>query len=1023
MKKSLINKLRLVVLLIFVLFGNNLFAQFEVSITKTGIQPDYMAEFADYLPSDYPDVLFTIDGNPIMDTIYIILSDPTLVEDIPCYVFARKKNAYVCDIAAVDVFKSMFNVDKQARVLVEVSGKKLYFTGTCDNAFAGTASETEGFIYIQGNASETVDIYLDDFNIKTQPKTMSGQSVNDWLRGYILGAAAPIAIGSTTENENTPFTARFHVRGTNKLTGGATSKLGNTGDPLNNMLADILYLSAAPISVRPVITVPEVNPDEEKDKEVVMTGLDKYRNIATKLTFDDIWPAPTAMDPAATIRTNGMLDLAVEGDLSAPAIDLGNAKGRCEFNGGQYKFHTPRSNSMFYVSSMAICYRSITLAGFTTVGAGGSVSAGKASTEGGTTAAYDDVIIRDGTFTTYSAEPAPNDPSAVDVIAKGWYNAYTDLRLPYNTKILGGTFNNCEVYRCDGSGEMGVPPVYVENAGTTTQKTKKTMCRTAIPVSATDVTTGVATAFADTESKMPTWYGQASLTPIAEEAQKNVYIYTPIGCDPTPPVYKRNWVTVIPKMGVEGFLTMGGDQDVSSTTEDNVNNLTTSYLLYARLNEYTKQYASITLAGFHPTVGQAIDLGGNQEFSEITNDGSYRIEKALYTMLSFNSNEWTMISLPYDVHNIYVMETTDTQIQSGEALPDFLKRQGEADGKLAEQIVTSLCPDIFSGEGSGVNKSLIEIAKTIKDPIKITPYTHGNAANSHFFLYEQVTDVVTDENGDYYGGEVLENGQGYWKLATSGVTEYSSKWQIAEPRVASNDKPALMIAGKIYTFFLPAGDDEYWNGKYLIFEGLGPQDVQGKSACDVYLKYATMDLWNGTTGNLPEDMIGLQGNITFANYTTSEIIFTPTCTAQQTPQEGYWYDFKPQVVTSKDENGNDIVQSSNPTVYPLQVYAALSQKNAEAAAKKGISRMGIISRSEDITGTTPIVGDVLLRAYSQQGSIYLFSHADQQVQIVSVDGRVVYSGMLHDGSQERIAVPTGVYVVRSTGQAIKLMVD
>ncbi len=975
----------------------------QVQITPTGTNDSvYTALLSSYVPQDFWTAIF-INGTAVMDSLYVSAELP----EIPglceagwnMVVFGRSADRTYYHNAAIVALQ------KQCRVIDNVNNKKLYFTGQYIDASAGT-EKNEGFIYLKGNKGDQCDFYMHNLAINTNAKTMPGQSINQWLKGYITGNASPIAIGSTSDDTNAPFTVNFHIRGENRLVGGATSKLEDTGSDINNMLADILYLSAAPISIRPI---PEI-PDEYADNDVIATGLERYRNIATKLTFDDVWP--TSTDGSSIMRTNGLLELPVEGDLGAPSVDLGNAKGQVEFNGGQYKFHTPRTNSMFYVSSLAICYRSIRLAGFETIGTGSSMSAGKASEEVGTTS-FRDVVFNDGTFSTYPAEKVavtPDDPTLIDVVGKGWYVDYTDLRLPYNTRIYGGTFNNCNVYRCDGSGEQGVAPIYVDDTGNTMQ-----MCRIEMEVNPSALTNGWYTGAA-----LENGYGSKSLKPIEKDGKYYLYPYLVDNCVNKPQIYRRNWVTLIPRMGIEGFLTMGGDQEVMQKTIDGVNTLTNSYLFYARLNEYTKKYASISLAGFDIEVYQAIDMivsatnNPELEFAQVTNEGAYTIEQGLYTMLSFPSNEWQLISFPYDVHRVWVLETTKQQF-SGDpnntaAVEAFLVEQGKADGKLAQNIVTSLCPDIFSGKGSGVNMNLIDIATKQIDcpPFELTHYNGSNANAAHYYLYEQLCPDPED-----LGYQNLDYGYGTWKIAN----DYSTNWTPVIPSApattyydekgnARTDAKVLMKAGGIYNLFLPSGKDRYWDGKYLIFEGYGPQQILGSDNHSGYLRV------NGNEEDgsaIYEGEFSFQGNRTFANFAIDPRaerdgnIFVPVRTKDA---DGYHYTFKPY-------EGTDSVW-----IHPGEVYGVTLESGIENVSMRG----AITRRTTIVTGSTPVVGNLLLYAYTQPNGLVIDSRADQYVQVVSIDGRIVFAAQLHDGEQKQIPTTTGVYVVRSDEQVIKLLV-
>lgn len=1012
--------IRVVFLCLTLLWASLVGAYNPMSITRgeSGfiITPDYLAPYAAVLPTDFNDIAFAEDGTPLMDSVYLFLSVNLIGDPIPtCVILAKTGNAYMIDLDD-ESYRTSFVMGDKSRVISDVDGKRLYITGTASDACAGQGKESEGFFYIKGGDSEVVDIYLDNVSITTKSKTLPTASLNDWMGGYTQGMACPIAIGpnTTSLNTNTAFTARFHIRGNNVLTGGATTKTQPATDAITRILGELFYLSAAPIAIRPVVSVDG--------------NLDMYKNMSAKITFDDVWP--TSADGATTMHTNGFLGLPVEGDLGAPSIDLGNSKGMVEFNGGQYKFHTPRNNSMFFVSSMAICYRSISMFGISTIGTGSSSSAGTSQEEQGL-GTIRDVIFNDGTFSTYPAEKVvtttdPKDTTKVDVVVKGWYRDYTDLRVPYNTKIYGGTFNNCNVYRCDASGEQGVAPI--NSAG-------KTLCRTKTAINESDIIKGIYTGPA-----LETGYGSASLTPI-KEADGTYYLYPYVfeGCSQEPPVYHRNWVTVLPQMGIKDRLTMGGSVTVQEKTLDN-NTLENAYLFFTRLNQYTIDSAQISVAGVNVTVAAAISLGGGEKtkYADVTNSKPYTIHHGLYSMLSFNSNQWNMISLPYDVHNIYVMETT-TPRQKGEPLETYLKRQGKADGNLAQNIVTSLCPDIFSGKGSGVRMNLIDIAtKQINcPPFPIIPYDGTNAATSHFYLYEQVCDDLQYmDYGDLIteSSENLLAGYGFWNLETT-ETDYQTKWaQVGKPTMPTtaeekaaleakgllgtytdqdgntHDETILMRAGKIYSLFLPSDSMQYWNGKYLIFEGYGPQTIQGRNHKNNYVNYEMLwDVVNDGEDDLNylREMVALQGNITFSNDTTDEYIYMPTAGAKNLDETApYLYDFE------RKELGH--------VVYPMQVYAMLNEKLAEKDTE--ITRRGVIRKVDVTTDACPVVGDVLLYAYSQAGSIMLASHAEQYVQVVGVDGRMLFAGQLHDGEQKHIPATAGVYVVRSNDQAIKLLV-
>lgn len=994
--------LRSIVLLVSLLFCQNISAKYLI---KLNAERQIVAEWQDdkgvitgdlefteamrsSLPASFGEVVFDAAGVPIMDEIFWFYDLSTIIPDFPyefeVYHWFQKQDGIYVEMENEQVSTRNF-------VLNNVAGKHLYFTGTCTEAYAGT-TDSEAVFYLQGNEGETVDVYLHDFNMKVQDKALGKMNINHVFSSFIKGSNASVfAVGSAGENTAAAFTANFHICGDNTLTGGNISKLDGSEGGIMTVLADIMTVISSPIAIRPIANT-----------------ADEYENRAVRLLFDDVvpqWGVPT--------RVNGSLNLPLEGNRSTPSIDLGNRNGYCEFNGGQYRFATPASNSMFYVCSMAICYKQLSFMGATFYGVGSSV--GTSTTELNENRVR--VRIKDGTFTTYSAE---DYRQTVDVVARGWYQSYTDLRLPYESRIDGGTFNNCRVYRCDASAERGSSPV---NSPVNSSADSKPvlLCYKELTVTKGENSNGTlspAQVAAVPELAAAKSYGTESLTPVLENDEYKLRAYLPLldcGEEPITKTYMHNWVTVIPKMGLDSFLTMGGNVYAQAFESDSITPRTNAYLFYARLNDYTKKYASVDI-GLTATVEQAIRLGGGPEFSSVTNPNAYKIAHGLYTMLSFETNRWYTLSMPYDVANIYTLETSEYQkgkhpeYGQDETLEHFLKRQGEDDGNLASTIITSLCPDIFSGKGSGVLMNLVDIAKQQlnRTPIPLIYYNPARdghtAKEANFYLYEQKGDGETDEFTK----------QPYWNFSTN-ADDYSPKWQLVEPDTFPNGKyqthdgdsvPAgeiLMKKGHNYCIFLPDGEDtRYWDGKYLIFEGYGPQEINGSDARN----YDEANADNAWTQSFVDDGWSLLfGNATFANDTTTEAVYVPV-----------WRN-KDYVFEKRD---------ALHAILPCESYIVLSENNTEVV--DAITREGkpIVRQQNGTNGDTfanlPCISDISLLATATDGNILLRAYAEQRVSIYTVDGRLLYAATLHDGTVQHIPAQAGVYLICGEQQTKKLMV-
>ena len=959
--------------------------------------------------ADFCKMVFDAMGNTTMDELFVYFNYYDFL-GYPGYYYEMIVHFQATEDKQSYEQVGEFEEANMANYKIDCQGqhKCLYFTGTCRSAYPGALSDnTEGVFYLQGGENDKADIYLHNFNVKVQNKDLTDKTLNidDIFSSFIRGSMASVfAVGSTSIRTDRPFVANFHICGENTLTGGNLSQMSAPeGDEILTVLADILTVINSPIAIRPMA--------ETKDD---------YQKIVTSLLFDD-----EVLIEGVPTKVNGKLNLPLEGSHSTPSIDLGNANGYCEFNGGQYRFATPASNSMFYVCSMAICYKQFSMMGFDYFGIGSSVGT---STIGGSDNKVR-VTLNNGTFSTYSAE----NYQEVDVVARGWYRDYTDLRLPFESRINGGSFNNCNVYRCDASGEKGMPPVK-----TNADYTNTSLCRIPFRVQA-PASTGNGCL---TVEQLPAlendedYYGTTSLTPILEEdGEHYIYLYLPRNCENIKgKEYIHNWVTVIPKMGASGLLTMGGNVWAHKFASDSITECKNSYLFYARLNEQTKKYASVNI-GMKVTVDQAIRYGGGPEFSSVTNPDTYRIEHGLYTMLSFKTNRWYSLSMPYDVANIYVIETTGTQkgkhptIGPSETSLQFLQRQGQADGNLASTIITSLCPDIFSGKGSGVAMNLMDIIdKQLPDSATVYPLVAYNPAleghgskDAHYYLYEQVPD-----------GE--NQGAPYWEFSED-VNEYSKKWQCVTPTpfakgtyTNQNGIPVdagtiQMQKGKVYSLFLPDSESSrYWDGKYLIFEGYGPQIIDGVETHDEqYFLPDYVDAWDDIYNwDVPENMgtgsekCIMQGNSTFANFVIPD------------EQPVFMYDVVGNNPIYRKVDNSTLSDATKKALLPCDVMMVLN--NANTARFETITRNGNTATTQSseapqviADNDLPKVGDISLVAMAQNG-ITIRSYAAQQVNIYTLDGRLLYSDTLSDGSVVRVPAASGVYLVQGQEQTYKLIV-
>ena len=923
----------------------------------------------------------------------------------------------------------------------------------------------------------------------------------------VEGTASPFAFKSNSDRTNTDaFEVKIHNKGTTTITGGAigefknvgvemgalAAQMGGSSSTLGAMVNDLAIMfqamvrfTSAPLAVRPSAKIVQSEDD------------DQYRYTCTRFIFDDIWTD-------GTTHTNGLLCLPVEGDeLDAPSIDIGNPNGQVVFNSGRYKFHTPVSNkkkNMFYVATMAICYRefavNMPLAGnITYTGIGTSVGWGPSQNR---TDSYRNVIINDGTFSTYSAE-AWKDPSrgenAIDAVGNGWYQHYTDLRLPYNTSILGGTFpDNTYVYRCDAAAEQGVAPVYIYQANDNSPQYFTSLCeRKLVPAAALSEaytqgqTTPVVVDADKVESELKftvngtstKWtYGHNSM--VADNSG-NIYLYVPGNCyvDYT---YVRNYVTALAPFGEKHMgtemLKMGGDQTVESLYRNNENfPLKNAYLLYTQLGYYTYNYAGVNLGGLNRTLQEEFQIDRELHhnfkntstttnasgqnimtttdktgvvFSEITNDDEYTIEHGVYMMLPVMSDQWMIFCPPFDVANVYILETTDEQPKAEKTakntsgwtdaqFDEFFQRQGAADGDMAQTLVTSVLPDIFSGKGSGVKQPLPYILNNLtNDKTTLSRLTHydGTMASlytANYYLNVQKPDVADkslwkqEEDENKYGDKwEVAPAQSAPTFVTRRVInedcdfyddDCQSDIEVQMPYVDQDGNEqaqqwCIMQRGKVYSMYFPGGANRWYDHKYLIVEGYGPQKLSGKDAhADFYTPVPSSPGFPTEEG-----YIALQGNSTFGNASIAASSTYPLFYARKTSAG----DFNTSLTGDKPHYSFEPNTASSQRVLPASVYMV---SPSGSATKTSMPELHNTNRDLTEEGRVPLlVEQASLNVWTDDG-IFMQAGVPRKITVFYADGRVLWQGELEPAQTRFVPAGKGIYIVRGEETAVKVMVQ
>ena len=1031
--------------------------------------------------------VFDGSGNCSMDELYLML-EITSASGLGIeghYVLNYLKNA----TGDAYNFDRLWDAETDAISLENKNGKKLYFTGTVQNAagrataYDGTDLEDfthEGFIYIEGNDYETVDVYLHNYRVLsvqnrdwrmtfgfviagcTDFEPNLGNSIFSLFGGSILrGMGSPFAIGNASfyGETDSPLKIKFHVKGNNLLQGGAVSKYSQESmdyisgmdclsslansifrmsmSQLTSLFNNMLTMTASAIAVRPTGTADATN---------------FQSRACVNLLFDDFW--------TDGVRTNGKLDLPVgTANPGAPSIDYGNSLGKVIIDGGRYKMHTPGNDNLFYVCNMAICHRKVDMGDeFLSVpgrrppvfaGVGASVGTGQGGDSQIENNHYLNVEIYNGTFETYDAREYKD---VVDVKARGWYRDYHDLRLPYNSRIYGGQFLNCDVYRCNYAVEKGNTPIYVTDEGNEDVVHHDTipLCRDAFNVrtlvgEGEMITTGPdgtlviakednpsdyrelteATLTDEGATNKSYQYGLAKLEPYEEDPdyvtvmiyQPSVYCTTHI--DET---YITNYVSLIPELGAKlGAInmTLGGDVEIKNRYQE-IQEAKTGYLLNTQLNPYTMNYGKVDM-GMTPVTLYDVLLDKTQDINHLPsgeaitkNNVDYTISYGLYHMQSFKGNQWALVSLPFDVDTVYVMETSaesGSNSWTDEQWEQYYQRQGEADGNVLSRLLSSLFPSIASKAGSGVLQPFVDLAKD-QGKAQLFPLIHYNpdlegysADDAHYYLYEMQND----------GSANLPDVQAWNKKSQWREFSNTDHWLPAyytDPATAYTDQDGqpvntrvLMKKGVTYALYLPQGGDRYWDYKYLIFQGRGPQEIQGHRLTDFNSgnPYSVIDDLQYAKDK-GEDLILIQGNNTFSIDTLTNISAT-TPVYLATPKLPMSFIFEPYTEPTLN-------------ILPGEVFAASAGEILKSEMPHHVDQAELTAGSEDML---PHVGNVTLRAWDDNG-IVLLSQTEQLVTVYTADGRQLWTKQMRDGEICHVPAGSGIYLLHAGNQSAKLWI-
>lgn len=973
---------------------------------------------------------FDASGNPIADRLYIF--GETNEENTPLHIYEKKiegdKKGYK--------YLSEINAQKAHAATIDAAGiSSLYFTGYCANAYTGNGEE--GVIHIKGG-SKTLNIYINDLQLYAKDyapgttHTINASSMSainaDGNNYYAKGKGSVFVFESSSLNDASPFAIKMHIRGFNTLDAakGAAHTINIVQDINGNkeILTDTPDHYSSPIAVLPVAT----------------GGI----NQRTSLLLDDVWPS----EP----HTNGQL-LLLEKNQNANkqgiSIDMGNAGTTLIIEGGQYSFMPIAA--AYRTTNYNVEYKNSTMLTINAYGISKN-NPDNHDEVGGITAvesinASKSIALNDGTFSSsaaikwYAQSLTVDGGSYNQVIEHYTANASkaTDIRNKDGKKLYRATVEYNDTYGTGRNNEKAGITNFAKmvedlfpDAGINIKATNNENREYHYPLSAYYV-----------GGKS---YGYKSLT----LDNNKLYLMVPwLDCKSLYLPWRFCSPTLI--ADVDGTkMPLGGSLERVAGCPDHADShYTVDRLLYMQIDSYTQNSLdNYYLYG----ANVSIDLDGEKLYGTINDVADYTIQDKVYMLMPIEAARWTLFTPPFDVANVYVIESyPENQLvkdhggKRGKIPTDRIVEARAAQAqRLMDLYVYWYQEEIGVGEPSDFfdANSTTDITgdevpepygKFVLDWMAYEKQNHkGNTTGDYTPIIEKLIHF-TGKKGSYPEGKTWLNANYYlykaneWALNEDG--NFRTDWDTVT--VAHDGANPIMSKGQVYALQFPYNSIngvhdpsttwDYWTGKYLLIEStigspLRPHTINGSDA-DIM-----------PTTNLIDNSAVLIGNASFA-----EVTKTPPAGTQLFAIE------KIKVGEDGNDTGRDIHEldaKDNATLYPAE--GALL---AKIQAPKGMRARTINYQTgeviyeefeeedmndqdnqdnQDVTTDIPtIAGDKSLIVIPTESGLTILPRQPQQVTIYDVEGKLLFNQYVME--EQSVILPSSIYIVRGEKERIKVI--
>lgn len=796
-------------------------------------------------------------GNALFDRLYIFAlttgkKDSELIT--PCLIYEKNTATSYTKSNTEITIDNDNNKSAALKINLQSQGnKKLYFTGYCPYGATG-GKEDNGVVHLIGGA-QTADIYLDSLQLYAREKkggtdgTIKITEDTELTNGayFAKGSGGVFVLESTSTDASHPFNVNIHARGNNTLASQNGSTINVNVSDVN--LKDSPKHYSAPIEVLPTSAY-----------------------SATNLTIDDLWPNEEQ-------HTKGVLVLkewaANKANIS---IGLGNALTQLQLAGAQLYMRDVAYHTTTYTASKSGAEVSILAYGVT------SEKANYSSKRN----ANNQIALTDGTYNSLSSNSIQLYTKHL-TIDGGTYNA--DIQHFTDETEQKSTF-----YNADGK-ELYKVTVSDANQYGTIANGKYTVTNFAEMVDAFFPHAGVnyqmANSPAPYHAPLSAYYVGTKTYGHSSWAPKNdqLTLWLPkIDCNAVKIPWQICAPSFVAQVSGENMPLGGKIQKIDGCPmPEHTNQYTVDYLLYMQMDDYTKAALQSYSLKQSNAIEVKIALENDAMYNTIDNESDYTIQKKVYMLMPIEAAKWTLITPPFDVANVYVIES----YPEAQLIKDFKGKRGRIPTEYiaaARQAQAQRLMDLYTFwyyEEKGIGEAFDFFGTG-------DGYTNGYGRFVNSWMeYEKNANWKLDATGDYtpvveklihFTGKngTYPDGKN-WLYANYYLYQSTSEWDYIKGKFTTQwdtvttplggPKP-IMSKGQTYAMHFPFNSLngkhdpdqtwDYWTGKYILVESTPgtpeqPHDISGKANA--------VNLIEGLS--LRSETAVLQGNASFAEIAPS----------------------------------------------------------------------------------------------------------------------------------------------------------